>query len=468
MRIDPDALNDDQRRVYDKVKRHHQAHVDGLAPLPFLLNVDGTAGTGKSFLIDMLSQYLRESPLATMRPILRRLAPTGVAAFNINGETYHSALALRPDSLVSGIFREIAPARLTALQESWGHVRYLIIDEKSMIGTLGLAQIDRRLAQIFPAAAHPFGGLSVLLFGDFAQLPPVADTPIYSSNQGPAIGERAQAKSHGRRSFLAFAESITLGQIMRQAATDPQTLAFKTVLRHLRCGQVVADDYEVLRTRAWDQVNLADRESFKDSILLASRNSTVEQLNHNTLYDAGRPVLLCPARHSGPGAHRASDDEAEDLKVSLFLMKGAKVMITRNLWTAAGLTNGTMATVHEIGFSPSAQPGRSLPDVVMLACPDYRGPTDWRTASDVPLVPVVPVTATWKKQMVTCSRTQYPLKLAYAITIHKSQGMTLDKARIDLGDREFAAGITFVALSRVKRLDGIVTTPHCLCPRPVT
>lgn len=131
-------------------------------------------------------------------------------------------------------------------------------------------------------------------------------------------------------------------------------------------------------------------------------------------------------------------------------------MITRNLWTSAGLTNGTMATVHEIGFSTAAQPGRSLPDVVMLACPDYRGPTDWRTASGVALVPVVPVTATRKKETVTCSRTQYPLKLAYAITIHKSQGMTVDKARIDLGESEFAPGITFVALSRVKRLDGIL------------
>lgn len=281
-RIDPDALNDDQRRVYLKVTRHHHALVDGLAPLPFLLNIDGTAGTGKSFLIDAISQFLSDSPLASTRPILRRLAPTGVAAFNINGETYHSALALRPNPSTSGLFGEVAPSRLAALQESWGAVRYLIIDEKSMIGTLGLAQIDRRLAQIFPAAAHPFGGLSVLLFGDFAQLPPVGDTPMYSRNQGSAIGDLAQARFHGRRCFPAFAESITLGQIMRQAATDPQTVAFKNVLRHLRCGKVVPDDYAVLRTRSWDQVGLANRESFRDSILLAS-DQTVDKINHNTL-----------------------------------------------------------------------------------------------------------------------------------------------------------------------------------------
>jgi len=93
----------------------------------------------------------------------------------------------------------------------------------------------------------------------------------------------------------------------------------------------------------------------------------------------------------------------------------------------------------------------------MMAIPSYKGPTRWHTEDGIPIVPIAPFTVRWKtKTNRPCSRTQYPLCIAYAVTIHKSQGMTLDKAVIDPGLRDICPGMLFVALSRVRGIRGLV------------
>jgi ATP-dependent DNA helicase PIF1 len=91
----------------------------------------------------------------------------------------------------------------------------------------------------------------------------------------------------------------------------------------------------------------------------------------------------------------------------------------------------------------------------MVSIPSYRGPTEWHTPSRVPIVPIVPSVARWELNGKKCSRRQYALRLAYAISIHKSQGMTLDKVAIDLGMSDFCRGLSFVAISRARRITGI-------------
>ena len=127
-------------------------------------------------------------------------------------------------------------------------------------------------------------------------------------------------------------------------------------------------------------------------------------------------------------------------------------MLTSNLWTDAGLVNGGMGTVQAICYQSGGPP--SLPVTVMVRFDEYWGPTLHDGS-----VPIVPQRHTWMQGGSACSWLQIPLKLAWAITIHKAQGLTLDKVVIDIGKKEFSAGLTFVARSRVCRLLDITFDP---------
>ena len=130
----------------------------------------GTAGTGKSFVIKCLRGLLGSR--------LQVAAPTGVAAFNIQGITLHSLFHLP----IHGDFKDLQGERLQSLQNSLKEIDYIIIDEISMVGRKMLGQIDKRLRQAYPHRAQDvLGGCSCLFFGDFGQLPPVMDLPLYTA-----------------------------------------------------------------------------------------------------------------------------------------------------------------------------------------------------------------------------------------------------------------------------------------------
>ena len=148
---------------------------------PFRINVDGVGGTGKSFLIRAISHGLASCRQPGSPTSIKRLALTGVVAFAIAGETYHSALSIRPRKS----FAPLQGSALLRLQKRWKHVKYLIIDEKSMIGLRGFAKIDSRLRQAFPDSSEDFfGGVSTALVGDWGQLGPVGDLSLFASWQG--------------------------------------------------------------------------------------------------------------------------------------------------------------------------------------------------------------------------------------------------------------------------------------------
>ena len=116
--------------------------------------------------------------------------------------------------------------------------------------------------------------------------------------------------------------------------------------------------------------------------------------------------------------------------------------------------------IDSIIFASDQQPHTDLPSVIMVSIPSYRGPTEWHTDDGVPIVPIVPSVACWEKNGKPCFRKQYPLRLAYAISIHKSQGMTLNKVVIEFGLSDFCRGLSFVAISRARALTDIaVLTP---------
>ncbi|KJZ69477.1 hypothetical protein HIM_11139 [Hirsutella minnesotensis 3608] len=214
-----DQLNPEQRLVYDTFMGHFQAQ----NPTQILLHVDGGGGTGKSFLIKVLSSHLQAAALSNPSPICR-VAPTGVASNQIQGSTIHSLLRLP----VGGAFTDLPPADAAALQSRLRHVKYLVIDEKSMLGLEQLARIDARLRQAFPERNFEFfGGVSILLVGDFFQLPPVRQKPLYSTSTSLSSMER-----RGQAAYRLFDRTVFLTRVQRQAGDDQA--GFRQALQELR------------------------------------------------------------------------------------------------------------------------------------------------------------------------------------------------------------------------------------------
>src|SRR5213595_3558596 len=180
-------------------------------------------------------------------------------------------------------------------------------------------------------------------------------------------------------------------------------------------------------------------------------------LLYQQLRDLQVPVISIEARHTGPrGARDASYEEAENLHKVVLLCKGAKIMLTQNVWVERGLVNGSRGVVHDIVWPAQADVYKELPKALLVKFDAYSGPGFIDDVDGRPVVPIFPVRRDFERAGITCSRQQLPVSLSYAITIHKSQGLTLDCAVLDLSETEFAAGQTYVAISRVKKLSGLL------------
>ena len=411
------------------VQQHHTA----INPPPLRMVVSGTAGTGKSYLIHCLRLLLKDKLLVA--------APTGVAAFNVDGHTLHSLLSLP----TRGEFKDLEGERLNKLQQLFSAVKYIIIDEMSMVGRKTLGQVDRRLRQAFPHHAQEvFGGCSCLLFGDFGQLPPVMDLPLYT------IDSRTELSNQGSSAYQTFQQAVVLDQVMRQAGQDPQQVQFREILLRLRDAKVTVADWNCLMTQT--PTHVQDLTPFASALHLIPTVEAVVEYNVAQLHASGQPIATIKAVHTGANAAKAPADDAGGLEAVICLAKSARVMLTSNLWVDVGLVNGAMGTVQAICYRTGGPP--DLPIAVMVRFDSYSGPTLHDGT-----VPITPLRRTWSSSGVQCSRLQLPLKLAWAVTIHKSQGLTLDKVVIDVGKREFSTGLIFVACSRVRQLKDLLFSP---------
>ena len=225
-------------------------------------------------------------------------------------------------------------------------VHYIIIDEKSMVGRRLLSRMDSRLREAFADSQDEyFGGCSILMFGDFGQLPPVGDIPIYDLQVREGTRDSVLEANKGRDVYLSITENIILNRIMRQRGNDHVAQRFRQVLQHLRDNEITDADVDFLNTRVIRDLPLEERVIFSEALHLCPTNAMVDEINLSQLAASDKPVLTLPALHKGPRASKGSEDDAEGLQPRLLLMEGAKVMLTRNLWTAQGLTNGTMGTI---------------------------------------------------------------------------------------------------------------------------
>ena len=433
--INPESLNEMQKLAYDIVDTHLNDDSNDKDPLFLIIN--GVAGTGKSFVINAI-RYLLQSKCAVT-------ATTGKAAFNIQGITIHSLLKL-PVGVRNQ--KELSGESLCRLQQTLRGIDYIIIDEYSMLGQVAFGWVDRRCRQATGLGDKMFGRMSLILVGDPGQLPPVADKPLYHAKPSNDIGLQ------GCIAYMMFDKVVKLTVNQRVHGASNEQSQFRDLLQRLRLGQSTVKDWNMLLTR--QPSNFTGLSEFSDAVRLFYSNEQVGNYNHDKLLMLNQPVATVEARHSSAAAKKISSDEMYGLQPVIYLARNAKVMLTMNLWPSVGLCNGATGTVVDIIYQTGLQPP-SLPIAVVIHFDDYRGPS--LCDSKPGCVPICPITVTSQSLTCTYERQQLPLRLAWALTIHKSQGLTLPKAWIDLGKSEKTVGVSYVGISRVKTLSSVIIEP---------
>jgi hypothetical protein len=186
---------------------------------------------------------------------------------------------------------------------------------------------------------------------------------------------------------------------------------------------------------------------------------SVLEFNCWRLVASAKPVLQYCAKHNCTETKSAKSNDADGLQKEVLLAEGGKVMLTCNLWTSKGLVSGAQGVVNKIWFDQGSNSHSHLPAVVFVEFDRYFGPETpaWEGISPS-WVPIVPAVARWETEAgKALTHTQHPLM---RITIHKSQGLTLQKVVVELGEKYFSAGLSFVAISQVKTLQGLAFHTH--------
>ena len=391
------SLSEKQRIAFDAIRDGHNVFLTG------------PGGTGKTYLIGLIKESLSNVAVTAM---------TGCAALLLGqgAKTIHSWAGI---GLGTGPFEQLI-GRIRMMKKAataWRNTRTLIIDEISMM-TPDILELLDKVGKRLRNSSRPFGGLQVVFVGDFFQLPPVAK---------------------GVETAFAFQSPVWLQTIQKTVALDrifrQEDSAFQKILDEARIGEISANSLATLKSRC----NLDySGELIKPTILLA-RKTDVELINKGSLDALPGEVRIYSAKTKN-GKHTPSDakkivekmDANSPYVTELVLKKGAQVMLIKNVDPENGLVNGSRGIVTD--FTPQGKPvvhfkiGTEVTVDHEIWASDHESPVE---------------------------RIQIPLCLAYALTIHKSQGATLDCALIDVGPKIFECGQAYVALSRVKSLDGL-------------
>lgn len=381
-----------------------QAEALDILKLGHNVYLTGPAGSGKTYLLNKYIKYLRakDIPVAVT-------ASTGIAATHMNGMTIHSwaRLGIKDELSKSDLRKMLHDDRLN---RRFSKTKVLIIDEVSMLHSFRLDMVDRVLREFRPNHL-PFGGIQVILCGDFFQLPPVS-------------------RDGGSREFVHASQAwqemdIKVCYLEEQHRQEDQD--FLTLLNEIRANDVSQLTQERLNARFQ-----ADIPGVSSPTKLYTHNANVEAINDARLEEL--PGIAEVYDMTSRGDKRLIETLTKSCLApeELRLKKGAAVMFVKNNFEK-GYVNGTLGEV--VSFDSERRP------VVKTV----RGKK------------ITAVTEQWsvvENERTLASVSQIPLRLAWAITVHKSQGMSLDAAEIDLS-RSFEPGMGYVALSRVRTLRGI-------------
>ena len=408
----------------------------------------GAGGTGKSHTIRAIIEW------ASLRVAVT--AMTGCAALLLNydtckvkAKTLHSWAGI---GLGKGSPSELAEAvkRSKHATKRWIQAQLLIVDEISMMTPGLLERLDYVARQVRKQPDTRFGGLQIVFAGDFCQLPPIGSATAMFAFESPLWS-------------TLIDETHNLTQIVRQA--DP---VFQKILTEARLGDLSPESLAILQSRKgldWSNPAMEIRPT-----LLYARNIDVDKINRlnmealegeRRIYEVktcqmesgfrskSKSKYINPNDVTVQAALTKLDQDAPYLQ-SLELCEGAQVMLLTNLDQAGGLVNGSRGIIT--GFGPTGPMVRFLnqKEPVLIERASWWLPSEETDKNKV-------------------GRTQIPLRIAYAITIHKSQGATLDSALVDIGSNTFEYGQAYVALSRCRSLEGLYVwnlSPHMILCHP--
>lgn len=389
----------------------------------------GEPGSGKTHTVNAYVAWLRERGI---EPAIT--ASTGIAATHIGGFTIHSWSGI-------GVRRALSEQDLDAISQNRNvvrriaHTAVLIIDEVSMLSASTLSMVDAVCREV-RRTSQPFGGLQVIVVGDFFQLPPVSRSigaaDLHAENQAGMFGGADGDAENGHFAFHAPAWHA-LGPLVcylseQHRQEDP---VFLELLSALRKGTFTEAHRALLKERA---LGTQKRGAAAPVTQLYAHNANVDAINDAELSKLSAQARTFTMESRGPEKLVDALKRGCLSPERLVLKEGARVMFTRNDIVRQRYVNGTLGTV--VGF----ETGTGYPLVetttgrTIAAAPD-----EWRIEDGGRVLAAV---------------TQVPLRLAWAITVHKSQGMSLDAAHMDLS-RAFEYGQGYVALSRVRTLAGL-------------
>tara|TARA_A200000159_G_scaffold140041_1_gene141931 strand:+ start:9415 stop:10776 length:1362 start_codon:yes stop_codon:yes gene_type:complete len=378
--------------------------------------ITGGGGVGKSYLIEFLSCII---------PNVVLCASTGIAGINIKGTTIDTFMGFNQHTQTvedAGVVTPEIRARLAG-------TTVLLIDEVSMVRADKLDMVDARFKAVF-GNEKPFGGVRVILVGDFLQLPPVL------ANGKETLRYIAKYKSR----LFAFESDVyekanfvpyVLNEYVRQG--DDKT---RRVMRFMRMGHKLDSVVEFINREAKGKVS-------PTSLQICKTNSRVDAINRKQFNQLDAPMFSCSGVIEGEFKSAALPSD-----MKLYLKRGCRVLLTANN-PDAGFLNGDLGVVK--GFINEKG---SIPYLIVEL---DRGPTvrvepqEWQNFQYSTQGDVMD-----KKPIGTF--TQFPVRLGYAITGHKSQGMTLDSAVVDLSGGFNADGLVYVVISRVRSLDNLKLT----------
>jgi hypothetical protein len=451
------TLNVEQTRAFSIIVSHSQS---GPNAEQLRMYLGGPGGTGKSRVINALRNYFTECG-ETRR--FRLASYTGVAAKNINGTTLHTALSLNQGQKGHGRMKGKGMADLIAM---WLGVDYMFVDEVSMIGCYLLLQIHRALVDA-KGCTDPFGGVNVIFAGDFAQLPPVGQTKLFTRT-----GSTKEAIVFGQLLWRSITTVVMLTQQMRQAGAE--NVPFVEMLSRLRDGRCTPADYELLNTRLLSvALDHTLRPQWRSAPVIVYMNAIRDAVNvEATMAFARQTNQRVHWYHAVDTycGHTIEDSAITDLLDSmpsnktggrvgaLPLVLGMPVIISENLDVSGGIVNGSIGILRKVRYRINDEK-RYLTSCIVEVTDGMGDELPHLPSEHVAVLSGTAEMTAFRHpksgRSITLHRQQVPLDAGFAITAHKAQGRTMDKVIVDLNSC-IGTEAVYVMVSRCTSLKGLM------------